>query len=95
MSVAIGTPQPAAPGPPALTAAYSAAGTAMPAAAATTGRAAPRQVRSSPTTSSRLISRPTTRKNRVMRPSLTQWRRSVSRVRRPSWSATRVSHRAA
>src|ERR671912_30647 len=53
-----------------------AAGTAMPPTAATAGRAALRQVESSPATSSRLISSPTTRKNRVMRPSLTQWGRA-------------------
>ena len=49
---------------------------------------------SSPATSSRLISRPTTRKNRVMRPSLTQWRRSVWRAKRPSCNASGVAHRA-
>ena len=46
------------------------AGTTMPPSAATTGSSALRGSASSPVTSSRLISRPTTKKNSVMRPSL-------------------------
>ena len=59
MSVAITIPQPPAPGPPMFRAAYTSAGTAMPASAASTGIAAARRSRSSPSASSRLISRPT------------------------------------
>jgi hypothetical protein len=66
----------------------------MPPAAATTGKAARRQVRSSPLTCSRLISKPTTRKNTVIRPSPTTARRSVRTANRPDPTATWVSHRA-
>jgi hypothetical protein len=49
-----------------------AAGTTMPPTAATIGSAAVRGSRSSPDTSSYLISRPTTKKKIAIRPSLTQ-----------------------
>ena len=49
-----------------------AAGTSMPPTAAMTGSATARGSRSSPWTSSRLISTPTSRKNTVIRASLTQ-----------------------
>ena len=79
MSVAIGMPQPLTPGPPALNARYSAAGTTIPPRAATSGSAAARGSRKSPCTISRLISRPTTKKNTAISRSLTQWLRlSVS-----------------
>jgi hypothetical protein len=45
----------------------------MPPAAATTGNAAWRRSRSSPATTSRLISRPTAKKKIVISPSLIQW----------------------
>jgi len=64
--------QPRAAGPPALKARYSSAGTAMPPSAAAAGTAAISQWRSSLSFSWRLISSPTTRKNSVIRPSLTQ-----------------------
>ena len=60
MSVAIGTPQPCAPGPPRLQSEYSRAGTTIPPSAATTGKAACRTLESRPSSSSRLISSPTT-----------------------------------
>ena len=78
MSVAIGMPQPRALSPPAI-ARYSSAGTTMPPIAASTGRIAARSWRSSPVTSSRLISSPTTRKNNAISPSFTQNFRSSSR----------------
>jgi hypothetical protein len=76
VSVATGTPQPRAPSPPPLRARKTAAGTSMPPTAARAGAAVRRGRRSSPVASSRLISRPTTKKNSVISPSLTQWRRS-------------------
>jgi hypothetical protein len=76
MSVAIGIPHPRAPSPPTFTRRYRPAGTTIPPTAASTGRAAARGSRSSPIVNSRLISRPTTRKNRVISPSFTAPRRS-------------------
>ena len=73
MSVAMGMPHPGAPGPPALKARNRAAGTTIPPTAATAGSAACGKVRSSPWTSSPLISIPTTKKNSVIRPSITSW----------------------
>ena len=55
----------------------------IPPTAASAGSAAARGRRSSPTVSSRLISIPTTRKNRVISPSFTQNRRSVPIVTSP------------
>ncbi len=71
MSVAIGMPQPSASAPPPTTRTNSSAGTTMPPTAATRGRIAARRSANSPVTSSRLTSRPMTRKNRAMSPSLT------------------------
>ena len=76
MSVAIGMAQPEEPSPLGLTARNSAAGTTIPPMAAMTGSAARRGSRSSPSTSSRLISKPTTKKKTVINPSLIQPRRS-------------------
>src|SRR3954468_5013097 len=56
----------------------------MPPSAATSGTAARRRLRKSPITSSRLASRPTTRKKSAMSPSLTQWRRSSEMAQPPS-----------
>ena len=50
-----------------------AAGTIIPPRAAITGSVARRTEASSPTSNSRLISRPTTKKNTTIRPSFTQW----------------------
>ena len=75
VSVATGMPQPRAPSPPAFSARKMAAGTSMPPTAASAGTPALRRPRSSPVVSSRLISRPTTKKNSAMSPSLIQWRR--------------------
>jgi hypothetical protein len=72
MSVAIGTPHPRAPGPPALNARKISAGTARPPMAAAIGKAARRTDASSPINSSRLISSPTSRKNTTISPSFTQ-----------------------
>ena len=76
MSVAMGMPQPRTPVPPRFTATNIRAGTTMPPSAAMAGSAARRGSFSSPTETSRLISKPTTKKNNVIRPSLTQWRKS-------------------
>jgi hypothetical protein len=67
----------------------------MPPSAASTGRAALRALRSSPTTSSRLISSPTTKKNSAISPSLIQCRRSNASVHRPTSNASSVSQMAA
>ena len=70
MSVAIGMPQPELPRPPPTMSAKMAAGRMAPPAAATMGSVAFLTVLSSPTSSSRLISTPTTRKKMAIRPSL-------------------------
>ncbi|CAN5469212.1 hypothetical protein BH20ACT17_BH20ACT17_02290 [soil metagenome] len=54
-----------------------ATGTTIPPIAAKAGIASRRRSRSSPRSISRLASSPMTRKKNVIRPSLTQWRRSV------------------
>src|SRR5512144_2147970 len=71
MSVAIGTAQPAVAARPA-TARYSPAGTTIPASAAAIGSTAWLGVRSCPTTSYRLSSRPATRKKTASSPSAAQ-----------------------
>jgi hypothetical protein len=95
MSVAIGMPQPSTPGRPALRARKVSAGTSIPPTAAMAGSAALRGSRSSPSTSSRLISRPATKKNRVISPSFTQSRRSRSSSRPANETARWVCHRSA
>ncbi len=57
----------------------------MPPSAASTGTAIRLRSRSSPMSNSRLASSPTTRKKNVIRPSLTQWRRSVETLAPPRW----------
>ncbi len=76
VSVDIAAAQPCAAGPPALNAKKIPTGTAIPPSAAATGIARRWRSRSSPVSSSRLASSPTTRKKKVIRPSLTQCRRS-------------------
>ena len=76
MSVAIGIAHPPAPDVPALKAVYTRAGTIIPPSAAATGSVTARRSRSSPVTISRLISRPTTKKNTAIRPSSTRARQS-------------------
>ena len=76
VSVDIAAPQPCAPLPPALNARNMATGTAIPPSAAATGIARRWRSRSSPVSSSRLASSPTTRKKSVIKPSFTQCRRS-------------------
>lgn len=93
MSVATGTPQPPAVSLPALSRRYTPAGTTMPPMAAMMGRARVFGSRSSPVVTSRLISRPTTRKNRVIRPSLTQCCKSMPMLSPPSWTVAKVLHR--
>ncbi len=91
MSVAMGMPQPSAPSPPALKAVKIRAGTIMPPSAAIAGRAAARGSRSSPRTSSRLISKATTKKKNAMARSLTQVRRSRSRwIQSATWTEITV-----
>ena len=86
MSVEMAMPQPWAASPEGLNARKIAAGTAIPAMAASTGMRRCRRSVSSPIASSRRISRPTTKKKNTMRPSLTQWRRSSVSV----WSPRRI-----
>ena len=95
MSVAMGMPQPAAPSVPALMARYISAGTTAPPTAAATGSAAPRTEDSSPTSTSRLISRPTTKKNTAISPSLIQWVRSLETESSPTPTVSLVCHSAA
>ena len=64
----------------------------MPPIAANTGIASRRRSRNSPRSSCRLASSPTTRKNSVIRPSLTQWRRSIVTPAFPTRTATLVVH---
>ena len=73
MSVAAGIAQPSAPSPPAVSATKIAIGSTTPPRAAIAGSSAALRSRSSPVTSSRLISSPTTKKNSAISPSLTQW----------------------
>ena len=94
MSLATGMPQPPAPGPPWFTAVYSSAGTRTPPVAATTGTATSRRSRSCPTLSCWLISSPTVKKNSVISPSLTQFRRLSEKPRPPSRTARSVSQNA-
>lgn len=92
MSVAIGMPHPRVVPVEALIATNSSAGTTMPPIAAATGTAAVRGSDNSPSTSSRLISRPTTKKNTVIRPSLTTWCIDMSRPQ-PTLTDSSVCHR--
>ena len=83
MSVAIGIPQPFALGVPALKNTYIRAGKIIPPAAANIGKDACLKEDSSPTIISRLISRPTTKKNIAIRASLTQWSSDISSLKDP------------
>ncbi len=93
MSVDTGMPQPAAAGPPALKAAKISAGRASPPTAPRAGTITARGLRSSPTVTSRLISRPTTAKNTAIAPSFTQCRRSSDIVASPTSTAASVSQK--
>ena len=64
----------------------------MPPIAANTGIASRRRSRSSPRSSWRLASRPTTRKNSVINPSLTHVRRSAAIPVVPMWIESSVVH---
>ena len=92
VSVDTAAPQPTAPSPPALMARNTIAAPAIPPRPARTGTAIRERSRSSPTSSSRLASSPTTRKNSVISPSLTHPWRSVSNAWSPSEIARFVSH---
>ena len=71
MSVAAGIAQPRhKPGSLCVTARNTSAGTTMPAKAAMTGMALAARSASAPTSASRLISSPTSRKNTAINPSL-------------------------
>jgi hypothetical protein len=78
MSVAIGMPHPLEASPEEFNAKYRIAGITIPPRAAMAGRAAARKEFNAPVTSSRLISRPTTKKNRAINASLTNSARSSS-----------------
>ena len=84
MSVAMGMPQPRAPGVPALSAAKIRAGATSPPSAAATGRSALRKLERCPTESSRLISSPTTKKKTVIRASFTQCVADIAKLHVPS-----------
>ena len=90
VSVEIGTPHAAAPGPPALNSRYTPAGTSSPPSAPNAGAISARTPRSSPSVVSREISSPTLRKNSTMSPSLTQCRRSSPNSAPPSRSVSSV-----
>ena len=62
----------------------------MPPTAASAGTVIVRRSASSPIASSRRTSIPTTRKNRNIRPSLTQWRRSMESTASPTLTVTSV-----
>jgi len=91
MSVAMGMPQPSRKRASSTSSTNSRAGTTMPPTAAMEGRAAARRSDSSPTRISRLISSPTTKKNKAMRPSLIQWWRDFSNTHSPNPTTTGVS----
>ena len=76
MSVAHAIAQPSAPSPPATIATKMTIGATTPPTAASAGSAAVRAFCRRPSTTSRLISSPTTRKNTAISASLTQWCRS-------------------
>lgn len=80
------------PSPLALNARKTAAGTIIPPSAAIAGSATARRSRSSPTTSSRLISIPTTKKNTAINKSLTTWPRSSWNTYDPNSNRTLVAH---
>ena len=67
-------------------------GTSMPAIPASIGNASRRRSRSSPMSNSRRSSNPTTRKKNVMRPLLTQNRRSCATRQSPNWTEKEVLH---
>jgi hypothetical protein len=91
MSVAIGTPQPRALVPPAMSR-YTTAGTAIPPIAAASGRADARLPARWPLVTSRLISRPTTKNNTALTPSVTPWRRSSANPCPPRSIVSSVPH---
>jgi hypothetical protein len=93
ISVAIGIAQPAEPARPTLRLAKITAGTSMPPSAAASGSAALRKVASSPSKISRRISRPTTRKNTVIAPSLIQKCSECSACHGPMRPPIGVCHR--
>ncbi len=93
MSVAMGIPQPGAPAVPAFSAVYRPAGTSIPPTAAARGSAARLGEDSAPAKSSRLISRPTTKKNKAINPSLIQESRGLARTKFPKPIATFICHR--
>ena len=66
----------------------------MPPTAATAGSVARLRSRSSPVTSSRLISRPTTKKKMVMSASLTQWTSDSVMARSPQPMVSSWPHQA-
>ena len=89
MSVAIGIPQPSTPSPPRLNTTYRPAGTIIPPRAAIAGIAARLGSASSPSTNSRLISSPTTKKKIAIRPSFTQCSNDSSRWKSPNSISSR------
>ena len=86
-------PHPSDPAPPPTIAAYTRAGTTIPPMAAMIGNAARRRSWSSPGTSSRLISSPTTKKNSTIAASLIQPCRSSANTWSPIVIAASVVQR--
>jgi hypothetical protein len=92
MSVAIGMPHPAAPLPPTFSTASIPAGTDIPPSAAATDSAAFLGSASSPTVTSRLISRPTRKKKTAIRPSLIHSRSGLEMPKPPTSTVTGICH---
>src|SRR5262245_33102281 len=90
VSVDIATPQPCAEPRPTLQARYTAIATAIPPSPASTGSKERRRSRSSPRSSSRLASSPSTKKKNVISPLEIHARRSIERPWSPSATASVV-----
>ena len=94
MSVAMGMPHPAADSWPAFREKKMSAGTTMPPTAAATGMMVRLGVDNPPTSSSRLISRPTRKKKMAMSPSLIHRMAALDRTQSPTPTVILVCHRA-
>ncbi|OLT17544.1 hypothetical protein BJF80_16695 [Serinicoccus sp. CUA-874] len=94
VSVPTTMPQPRTESLPAFRATKIRAGTIIPPRAAITGAATRRRSRRSPTSNSRRISSPATKKKMAIRPSLTQSRRVWTRSTGPTCRPASVAHSA-
>ena len=93
VSVPMTAPHPAAASPDGLSARKIAAGTSMPMTPATSGTTTRLRSTSSPMANSLRTSRPMTKKNTTIRPSLIQWCRSIVRPPSPNLIDSSVCHR--